>query len=233
MKLNKQLKIDGVQYPVITENVTLELNAYGRARFEIRANSAPSGLVEYSLGRGSLAPVFYGGVINAHETAPGRYEVISRELSAALEAPAQLSLRHVTARMILDQITERIGTKFITPSNAEYVNRPIPHFVNRTTCRRAIEEFKIWGVQRGVWVQLSKTEIWWGDWDDTPFSKIEPIGLNWKTVTRQELRDQSFHMPVVPTCRPGVRIDENKYIQSIEFLGEEMRVKWLKLFNKS
>ena len=233
MKLEKHLTIGTTDYPVVEDMIELELNGFGRANLVIRSDADPdfTGLVQYKLGYSDdrLYSLFLGTVHSSQKVTDGRFNVICRELAAVLETPARLSLRHLVAEELLEEIEKLTGLSFSVPVDAEYLNKRIPYFYNLTTCRNAIECFEVWGIERGIWTQLPDGKIFWGSWDDSPFAHMDPVSLDPGVLTRRNLADRSFVIPTIPAMRPGAIIQNDLIVEGLTITGNNTRVQWLKL----
>lgn len=230
MKLVKRLTVDGTEYPLVDERVFLELRACGRAEIAVRSDSfLPAAELLYELGdKGALYETFRGWISQQERTAPGEIGLICREFAAGLELPARISLRHPTAKKLLQKIEAITGLRFVAPER-DYMNRRIPHFVNRSTACAAIENFSLFGIERGVWCQIPGGNIYWGGWNDSPFAGKTPVPLDSRLTTEKNPADRSFTIPTIPALRPGMPIGEGLLIERLEIAGIKTRVKWLRL----
>ena len=230
MKLFKRLTVGGTEYPVVDEKIILELSGYGRAEIAVRSDDfLPNGALLYELGdRNGFLETFRGWISRQERTAPGRIELICREFAAGLEHPAKISLRHTTAGKLLQKIEAISGLSFVAPPR-DYMDRRIPYFVNMSSARAAIENFDLFGVTRGIWCQIPGGQIYWGNWDDSPFAKRPPVPLDARIATKKNPADRSFSLPTIPALRPGMAIGEGLLIERLEITGVKTRVRWSRL----
>lgn len=233
MKLEKQIIISGTTWPLISGTTTLELKGHGRADYYIRTDGQDpdlSGLVEFRHGyvTDQLYTAFLGAAYLGQPSGDGKHQVICRALSSVLDLPALFSLRHLTAKDMLQEISDRTGLEFAYPEDADYMNERIPNFYNMDTARGAIECFDVWGITRGIWTQLPDGKIFWGSWDDSPHAKKEPMEIDAKLITDRRPDDRSFVIPVIPALQIGTLIQNDLIVEHLEIAGNNMRLRWLK-----
>lgn len=234
MKLDSQLLIGATSFPLVSGITTLELKGFGRAEYRIRTEGRTpdlSLLVEYRHGYATdqLYPVFLGTVYLGQASGPGQMQLICRSLSSVLDVPARFSLRHLTAKDLLEEISGLTGLEFVYPQSADYMNKRIPNFYNLDTARGAIERFEIWGVTQGIWTQLPDGTIFWGSWDDSPFAGRDPLEIDPRIITDQRPDDRSFTIPTIPSLQPGMLIQDRLIVEQLEISGNNTRLRWLKL----
>jgi hypothetical protein len=233
MKLDKHLTITGKAYPLISDNLTLELKGYARGEYLIKTDNGDpdlSGLIEYQHGYSDdqLYSVFKGIANIGQAAGNNQFRIIAKSLSSVLDLPGRFSLRHITAIDLLEKVSELTGLEFIYPTGADYMSKRIPNFYNMDTCRGAIECFAAWGIERGIWTQLPDGKIFWGSWDDSPFADKDPVPIDSMLITMQNPADRSFQIPVISALVPGMRVQNNLMIEQLEIFGNNMRVRWLK-----
>ena len=234
MNLEKYLSIAGKDYQIVSDSLVLELSGYGRGEYLINTEDGYpdiSGLVNYQHGYSNdkLYSVFWGTVHLGQSTGNNQYKLIAKSVSNVLDTPAKLSLRHITAVDLLEEITKLTGLEFIYPDNASYMTKRIANFYNMDTCRGAIECFSIWGINNGIWTQLPDGKIFWGSWNDSTFAKKDPVPIDSSLITQIKPTDRSFVIPIIPALTPGMQIQNSLVIEQLEIFGNNMRVRWLKL----
>jgi hypothetical protein len=234
MKLIKQVTIGGTNFPVIAEQLTVELSGYGRGEILVRMDGTQpdfSGLVRFQHGYSSdrLYPYFLGSIHLGQVSGDGQTSLVVKSLASVLEMPARFSLRHLTAVDLLKHISGLTGLEFLYPENASYMTQRIANFYNLDTCRGAIECFDLFGIKQGIWSQLPDGRIFWGSWLDSPFAKMGSVAIDAKLITERNPADRSFLIPLIPTLCPGLLIQDRLLIEQLESSGNTMRVRWLKL----
>jgi len=228
MKLIKQLLINKIEYPLIQTDVQLELSAFGRAEFLIKSELELEGLVEFIIGYDQLFPFFTGYIYSSQQDQKGTTRIIARELSSVLENVVPLGLRHIYAEDLLKEVEAATGLSFLVAEDADYLKKRLPFFYHLGTARESIQCFKEWGIKQGIWSQLPDGKIFWGDYQDSPFSKKQPLIIPEEFILDRDLLDHSFSCVAIPALRPGVRIQNEMLIESIQLLDERMRLRWLK-----
>ncbi|NER60871.1 hypothetical protein G3435_14595, partial [Pseudomonas sp. MAFF212428] len=106
MKLHKVLTVDGTVYPVVKDDVRLEIRSPGRASFTVQAQAPLRGLVMLDIGYNEATlQRFFIGYVERSTAANGQQQILfCRELAAILGAPLPLDLRHVHLQAVLEQV---------------------------------------------------------------------------------------------------------------------------------
>jgi hypothetical protein len=234
MKLEKTLEINGKSYPVIDENITIELSAVGRAIFKIESDSIPEkGLVQFSIGYSDdeLYSFFIGTVEKVTPISTSEVILICRELSSVLDSEEKLALRHVSVVDILQAIEEKTELSFLVPEGVSYTNVRTPFFYNMSTLRHAVEALaKLFGVEKTIWTQLPDGQIYWGSWNDSLFSEKEVLEIPEEIILKHNPEDRSFQIPVIPALRTGSLLsinNEKLIVDSVIIESEIMRLRYL------
>jgi hypothetical protein len=234
INLVKRLELGGKAYPLVADEVRLALNTVGRGQFHVRsAEPIQTGvLARYSLALDDRAyPVLLGAVTEVSQRGEGLWRVGVRELTAALERPARLALRHVTPGQVLAALEEATGLRFLLPAAGSYLAERQPYFYAQGDGRAALAQMgEVWQVPRAVWAQLPDGRVYWGDWAASPFNAAPleiPAGL---VVERDELGG-SLELPAVPALRPGMVVElagEELHflVQAVTFREDRTRLAW-------
>ena len=118
MKLLKRLTVNGEEYPIVSENVRLDIDRPGAAIFQVRAGERLTGRVEFSLGWNlqDVPTLFFTGEITISTPADyAQQRLFCCELSARLDDAEPVSLRHPTMKEVLARYAELTGLSFIVP----------------------------------------------------------------------------------------------------------------------
>lgn len=111
MKLHKVLTIGGTVYPLVKDDVRLDLKSPGRAVFTVKAEAEMKGLVTLDIGyNDSTLQRHFMGYVESCTTSNRTEQVVAcRELAAVLAMPLPMNLRHVDMRAVLAEISKQTG----------------------------------------------------------------------------------------------------------------------------
>lgn len=234
INLVKRLELGGQPYPVVADEVRLALNGVGRAQFHVRADEPIEAgvLARYTLALDSHAyPVLLGAVTEAARLGNGFWRVGVRELTAALEGPVPLALRHVTPAQVLGAIEDATGLRFLLPPVGSHLVDCQPYFYAQGNGRAALAQMgEVWRMPRAVWAQLPDGCIYWGDWAASPFNSA-PLSIPPGLVVERDELGGSLELPAVPALRPGMVVEFagqglRFLVQAVTFHEDRMRLEW-------
>ena len=120
MNLHKVLTIGGVVYPLVSDDVRLELRTPGRATLTIKAAAPVTGLVTLDIGyNDSLLQRHFIGYVERCTSSNAIEQVLfCRELAAILANPLPLNLRHADLSTLLAEVNQKTGLSFRVPDKA-------------------------------------------------------------------------------------------------------------------
>jgi hypothetical protein len=231
MKIHKSLRINATPANLVSMTIRLDLFTPGRALITCTGGSPAYGqLVEINaaLADNDSRRVFMGFVESVTQIKTGVYQILARELSAALNKRIALNIRHCTPAQVLTEISQQTGIEFLLPENA-WCNQTNARFQHVGLGYGALDAIlKLWSVTKGVWIQQSDGRIYVGEIEGSiPGSRtitLEPNLFTHHSITGGTL-------PLIPRLRPGVHIsflDTIWIVHSVELSGEIMRVNWMK-----
>lgn len=223
-RLTKILTINGQAVEnIVTDSVKLGLYVAGRAMFTVVTEHEPQGIVELHIGYkvDNLTPYFLG-VIESKHLANGRWFITCRELLGALSFPTSISIRHATAQMVLDKLTE-LGVEFSTPS-AEYLTTKAPCFYHNGTGISVLQQLgNVFNIENYIFQQRNDGKIYVGSWDDSGWAKSEvndfaehPIKVSNST---------SGELIAIPKLKPGLKLN-GRYITEVTLTGNKQQITW-------
>ena len=233
LDLEKRLSLDGVEVPLVSDLVVLELGAVGYGVFRVRGDFRDSEkavarfLVGYR-GSGLVYPLLSGLVSEADQFRGGDSRLVVRELAAVLDAPAGFFLRHVTPKDVLDQVTAETALTFALPADADYLAQRVPYFSAEGTYRQALEAMgQVWELGHPVWFTLPDGSIWWGDWRDSAFN-TDPLELDARLAVERDPEARSLEWPYMPRVRPGLVVSDGSpfLVQRVTYAGQTVRLQW-------
>jgi len=229
--LTHHLDIGGVAYPVVEAETRLVLSGIGRGEFQVRSEDAleVGVLLRYSIGLNDAAwPVLLGVTTEVSHMADGLWAVTARELTAALEAPASLALRHVTPAQVLAALESSTGLRFLLPADAPYLLERQPYFMSQGDARSALEQMGVaWGQTQPIWAQLPDGRVFWGDWLDSPFN-TDPLVIAQGLIQERD-GSGTLELPCLPALRPGMALSidgATGFIDAVTHTGNRTLLTW-------
>ena len=223
-RLTKVLTIGGKQVnSIVDESVKLGLFSTGRATFSITSDNEPSGIVELQIGYSAtkLTPYFLG-VIESKHFANNQWLITCRELMGALAFSSPIVIRHATAKMVLEKLSE-LGVKFVTP-NADYINKKVPCFYHNGTGISALQQLgKVFNIDGYIYQQRPDGQIYVGSWADSGWAKSEINDFPEHTIKVKS--STSGELIAIPKLRPGIKLN-GRYITEVIFSGNKQLIKW-------
>ncbi|CAI8884109.1 conserved hypothetical protein [Pseudomonas sp. IT-P44] len=227
MKLHKVLTINGTVYPLVKEDVRLDLKSPGRATFTIQAGTAVKGLVMLDVGYND-APLqrHFIGYVERSTTASSTEQVLAcRELAAILANPLPLNLRHVDLQVVLAEISTKTGLRFRVPDQP-YAKVKAPYFYGLATGYQAMDSLAtVFNIPDFIWQQQGDGEVFVGSWADSFFGTREPLQLPAELFDGYQ-SNQSAMVAALPGLRPGASINQGDRITSVTLAGNQMAIRW-------
>jgi len=227
MKLHKVLTINGTVYPLVKEDVRLDLKSPGRATFTIQAGAAVKGLVMLDVGYND-APLqrHFIGYVERSTTASSTEQVLAcRELAAILANPLPLNLRHVDLQAVLAEISTKTGLRFRVPDQP-YAKVKTPYFYGLATGYQAMDSLAtVFNIPDFIWQQQGDGEVFVGSWADSFFGAREPLQLPAELFDGYQ-SNQSAMVAALPGLRPGASINQGDRITSVTLAGNQMAIRW-------
>lgn len=227
MKLHKVLTIDGVVFPLVKDEVRLEIKGPGRAMFTIQAGAAVKGLVTLDIGYNDAAlQRHFIGYVERCTAANGIEQVVfCRELAAILANPLPLNLRHVDLREVLTDISTKTGLRFRVPGQA-YSKVKTAFFYSLAAGYQAMDTMaKVFGIADFIWQQQGDGEIFVGSYADSFFGSRSPLQLPVSLFDGYQ-GNQSAMVAALPGLRPGATINQGERIISVTLAGTQMAIRW-------
>lgn len=223
MRLLKRLEIAGVEVPLVSEDIRLDIDRPGRAVFQVRAEAELSGLVSFAMGwhfDAALTLFFTGEVEHSTAVDSGQQRLFCRELSARLDAQHPLSLRHPTLREVLAAYAGRTGLRFILPDKP-YASTRVPAFYGLGSGYHGMVNIgEVFGIEDYMWQAQGDGAVFVGSWADSRWP-ASPVSLPQEFFTRVTAGMQT--MTCVPGLRPGVVLNDRR-VQSVRLAGHQMEV---------
>ncbi|MNZ06742.1 hypothetical protein D3C78_234990 [compost metagenome] len=227
MKLHKVLTIAGSAYPLVKDEVRLELKSPGRASFTIQAAAPVKGLVTLDVGYND-APLqrhFIGYVERCTAANSVQQVLVCRELTAILAKPLPLNLRHVDLRAVLAEVGEKTGLRFRVPEQP-YATVKAPYFYSLAAGYQAMDSLaRVFNIPDSIWQQQGDGEVFVGSWADSFFGERAPLQLPVELFDGYQ-GNQSAMVAALPGLRPGATINQGERITHVTLAGNQMAIKW-------
>ena len=227
MKLHKVLTIGGTVYPLVKDDVRLELRTPGRASFTVQAKAPLKGLVTLDIGYNDkpLQRFFIGYVERSTSVNAVEQVLFCRELAAILSQPLPLNLRHVDLRAVLTAISNKTGLTFRVPDQP-YAKVKAPFFYNLATGIQAMDSLaRVFNIPDFIWQQQGNGEVFVGSWADSFFGTRTALQLPVELFDGYQ-GNQSAVIAPLPGLRPGATINQGERITSVTLAGNQMAIKW-------
>lgn len=227
MKLHKVLTIAGQVYPLIKDEVRLDIKSPGRASFTVQAGATLKGLVTFDIGYNerTLQRHFIGYVERSTAANNLQQVLVCRELASILANPLPLNLRHVDLQAVLAEISNKTGLAFRIPDKA-YAKVKAPYFYSLAAGYLAMDSMaSVFGIPDFVWQQQGDGEVFVGSWADSFFGSRSALQLPVELFDGYQ-GNQSAMIAALPGLRPGVTINQGERITSVTLADSQMAIKW-------
>lgn len=227
MKLHKVLSVGGTVYPLVKDEVRLDLRSPGRANFTIQADSAVRGLVTLDIGYNerTLQRHFIGHVERCTAANSRQQVLFCRELTSVLALPLPMNLRHVDLRQVLAEISTRTGLRFRVPDRP-YAQVKVPYFYSLAAGFQAMNSLaQVFGIPDATWQQQGDGEVYVGSWADSFWGTRAPLQLPVELFDGYQ-GNQSAMVAALPGLRPGASINQGERITAVTLAGTQMAIRW-------
>ncbi len=225
MKLQKRFTVEGEEYPLVSEQIRLDIDRPGMALIQVLADKPLAGRVEYALGWNfspALTLFFTGEIDTSTPAGTKQQRLLCRELSARIDKAAPVALRHPTMKEVLARYASLTGLSFIVPERP-YADTRIPAFYGFGSAFQAMHNLgEVFHIEDYVWLTQADGRIFAGSWADSRWKGKEveiPRGM-FKKVSA----DGECTMAAAPAIRPGCVVNGAR-VQSVTLSGIEMSFK--------
>lgn len=227
MKLHKVLTIGGKVYPLVRDEVRLDLRSPGRASFTIKADAQVRGVVMLDMGynESALQRHFIGHVERSTAANTQQQVLFCRELTSVLALPLPMNLRHVDLREVLAEISARTGLRFRVPDKP-YAKVRAPFFYSLATGYQAMDSLaRVFNIPDFIWQQQGDGEVFVGSWDDSFWGARPALQLPVELFDSYQ-GNQSATVAALPGLRPGASINQGERITSVTLASTQMAIRW-------
>ena len=222
MRLFKKFLVSGQEYGLVSEDINLLYNRSGRAIIQVRAEAALSGEVLFSLGwnfESGMVQFFSGDVERSVRVNAKQQRLFCREVTARLNAPHPLALRHPTLKDVLDAYAARTGISFILPERP-YASTRVPAFYGLGSGFHGLDSIGgVFDIKDYHWQAQGDGKVFVGAWADSRW-KDRAVDIPAEFFSRQRASD-SQTIAAVPALRPGAVVNGRR-VYTLRFSGHEM-----------
>lgn len=225
MKPIKRLYLSTDEIHLADASLVLELNSCGRGFITAGTTQDYTGkLVRLDVGYTDLVLRWFTGYVERSQPAENGFQrLFVRELVGVFERLWPCSFQHPTLRDVASWLTEHSGLTISVP-DAEYSDRPIPHFTHSGTGYQLLDNLgKAFGVTDYVWYQLSDGGVYVGGAEKALFAD-RPIEIPHE-FNQGAAGGNSMTLPMVQSLRPGVDLNGER-VTKVHLQNDTMAVTW-------
>lgn len=225
MKPIKRLHLSTDEIHLADASLVLELNSCGRGFITAGTAQDYTGkLVRLDVGYTDLVLRWFTGYVERSQPAENGFQrLFVRELVGVFERLWPCSFQHPTLRDVASWLTEHSGLTISVP-DAEYSDRPIPHFTHSGTGYQLLDNLgKAFGVTDYVWYQLPDGGVYVGGAEKALFAD-RPVEIPHE-FNQGAAGGNSMTLPLVQSLRPGVELNGER-VTKVHLQNDTMAVTW-------
>ncbi|WP_447743065.1 hypothetical protein [Enterobacter asburiae] len=225
MKPIKRLYLSTDEIHLADASLVLELNSCGRGFITAGTTQDYTGkLVRLDVGYTDLVLRWFTGYVERSQPAENGFQrLFVRELVGVFERLWPCSFQHPTLRDVASWLTEHSGLIISVP-DAEYSDRPIPHFTHSGTGYQLLDNLgKAFSVTDYVWYQLPDGGVYVGGAEKALFAD-RPIEIPHE-FNQGAAGGNSMTLPLVQSLRPGVDLNGER-VTKVHLQNDTMAVTW-------
>ncbi|WP_235402285.1 phage baseplate assembly protein V [Enterobacter quasiroggenkampii] len=225
MKPIKRLYLSTDEIHLADASLVLELNSCGRGFITAGTAQDYTGkLVRLDVGYTDLVLRWFTGYVERSQPAENGFQrLFVRELVGVFERLWPCSFQHPTLRDVASWLTEHSGLTISVP-DAEYSDRPIPHFTHSGTGYQLLDNLgKAFGVTDYVWYQLPDGGVYVGGAEKALFAD-RPVEIPHE-FNQGAAGGNSMTLPLVQSLRPGVELNGER-VTKVHLQNDTMAVTW-------
>lgn len=225
MKPIKRLYLSTDEIHLADASLVLELNSCGRGFITAGTTQDYTGkLVRLDVGYTDLVLRWFTGYVERSQPAENGFQrLFVRELVGVFERLWPCSFQHPTLRDVARWLTEHSGLTISVP-DAEYSDRPIPHFTHSGTGYQLLDNLgKAFGVTDYVWYQLPDGGVYVGGAEKALFAD-RPVEIPHE-FNQGAAGGNSMTLPLVQSLRPGVELNGER-VTKVHLQNDTMAVTW-------
>ncbi|MCW6546082.1 hypothetical protein NE897_10350, partial [Yersinia ruckeri] len=147
-----------------------------------------------------------------------------RELTGIFERMWPVSMQHPTLRQLAEWLTENSGLTFTLAKDADYNDRPIPHFTHSGTGYQLLANIGVaFGITDYVWYQLPDGAVYVGSWPHSPFAG-KPVTIP-AEFSSAAAAGNTMTVPMIQSVRPGVEMNGQR-ISQVRLNNDDLVLTW-------
>lgn len=221
------LRNKGQELQVVDHDVRLFYSLPGTAKFRVVSNEPISGSVYFSLSMNHMTRHghFYGFIERCVRSTENTYILFCREMLAVLDRRLPVSLRHVSAKAVLDKVTDATEVEFSIPNSTSF-DVSIPYFTHTGSALDIVRSLgNVFSINDYVCQQKRDGSVFVGSWSDGQWADNE-INLP-NEVFANALSTDIAEIMAIPGLRPNFVLN-GKRIYALALKGVKMVVTWTK-----
>lgn len=229
MKLFKRLTVSGIDVPLVSEDIRLQLNTPSRAFFII-SKPVDRGIIAFDMGydKQKIYRCFFGYIETINKIDDNHYSVFCQEFGAVLNRRITTNLRHVTMKQVLNELAEKTKLQFIVPEQ-DYANTKTACFYSVGGGYHYMDSLKeVFKINQFIWQQQPDGKIYVGDWQHSRW-KTRNISMPDKWLIEHGVMN-SAKVIAIPNLRPGVFINQRGLVTKLTFKQNNMKITWSETF---
>ncbi|UZX55836.1 hypothetical protein ND446_02605 [Yersinia ruckeri] len=226
MKPIRRLMLSGDTVPLVDANIVLELNACGRGFITAETTTDYTGkLVRIDAGYPELVLRWFTGYVERSQPSEnGSQRLFVRELTGIFERMWPVSMQHPTLRQLADWLKENSGLTFMLAKDADYNDRPIPHFTHSGTGYQLLANIgAAFGITDYVWYQLPDGAVYVGSWPHSLFAG-KPVTIP-AEFSSAAAAGNTMTVPMIQSVRPGVEMNGQR-ISQVRLNNDDLVLTW-------
>ncbi|KAA1047294.1 phage baseplate assembly protein V [Pseudocitrobacter sp. 73] len=225
MKPIKRLYLSTDEIHIADASMVLELNSCGRGFITAETTTDYTGkLVRLDVGYTDLILRWFTGYVERSQPAENGFQrLFVRELVGVFERMWPCSFQHPTLRSVASWLEENSGITVTVP-DAEYTDKPIPHFTHSGTGYQLLDNLgKAFGITDYVWYQLPDGTLYAGGAEKALFAD-RPVDIP-AEFSQGAAGGNSITLPLVQSLRPGVEMNGER-VTKVHLQNDTMAVTW-------
>ena len=226
MKLIKQVWVNGLPFTLVDDEIRLDLLSPGRASLSVISDKPLSGIVQIDIGYSGreVQRYFTGYIETSTQQDAERQMLFCRELTAGLNRYLPVSLRNTNLKDLLKHISEILKLNFIAPDK-DYALKRIPFFYHLGGGYMALDACgPVFEIPDFIWQQQGDGSVFVGSWQDSRWAS-RPVTIPNQWLTDQKQVNQAT-IPLTPPLRPGIKFNDQYYINAVRIIKEKMEITW-------
>ncbi|QTC51113.1 hypothetical protein H0Z11_04345 [Pantoea agglomerans] len=205
--------------------LVLELNSCGRGFITAKTSTDYTGkMVRIDTGYPDrLLRWFTGYVERSQHSETGYQRLFIRELCGVFDRVWPCAFQHPTLREIAAWLEEHSGLTVTVPQ-ADYSDRPIPHFTHSGTGFQLLVSLgRAFGINDYIWYQLPDGSMYLGGAEKALFAG-KPVDIP-PEFSQSTAGGNTMTVPVIQSLRPGVEVNGQR-VTKVQLNSDTMTITW-------